>query len=67
MVGVWDAVSSSLIQFLYFTASAGTINFFLSHRPLFLPEGIYSPFSAVLYIVNDIKGKPDKQFMPREY
>ena len=65
---VLDVVSSSLIQFIYFTAS-GTINFFLPHRPFCLPEGIYSPFSTVLYNVSDvmISGKTDKQFMPQEY
>ena len=29
--------------------------------PLCFPEDIYSPFSAVLYNGNDIKGKTDKQ------
>ena len=70
---LWDVVSSSLTQFLYFTASAGTnyqllSNNFSSPTALFcLPEGIYSPLSAVLYNVNDINGKTDKHFMPQEY
>ena len=56
---VWDVVSSSLIQFLYFAASGIWDNqLFL---PLCLPEDIYSPFSAVLYNGNDINGKTDKQ------
>ena len=52
---------SSLIQFLYFTASAGVWDnqLFPIPQPLCLPEGIYSPFSAVLYNVNDINGKTD--------
>ena len=50
---VQDVVSSSLdvIQFLYFTVSAGVWDnqLFPLPQPLCLPEGIYSPFSAVLY------------------
>ena len=50
---VQDVVSSSLhvIQFLYFTASAGVWDnqLFPLPQPLCLPEGIYSSFSAVLY------------------
>ena len=38
----------------------GSTNF-SSHTPLCLPEGIYSPFLAVLYM----NGKTDKQFMPK--
>ena len=66
---VWDVVSSSLIQFLYCTASAGVWDNQLFPLPptLCLPEGIYSPFSAVLYNVNDINGKKDKQFVFQEY
>ena len=66
---VQDVVSSSLIQFLHFTASAGVLDnqLFLLPPPLCLPEGIYSLFSVVLYNVNNIDGKTDKQFVPQEY
>ena len=50
---IQDVVSSLLyvIQFLYFTVSAGVWDnqLFPLPQPLCLPEGIYSPFSAVLY------------------
>ena len=35
--------------------------------PPCLPEGTYSPLLAVLYNVNDINEKTDKQFMPQEH
>ena len=61
--------SSSLIQLLYFTASADASDnqLFPLPLPLCLTEGIYSSFSAVLYNAHDFNGKTDKQFMPQEY
>ena len=56
----WTSFFTLLLQLV-----PGTANLFL--LPLCLPEGIYSPFLAVLYNVNDINGKTDKQFMPQEY
>ena len=60
---VRDVVSSSLIQFLYFTASTGVWDnqLFSLPPPLCLPEGICSPFLAVLYNVNYINGKTDNK------
>ena len=64
MVRVRDVVSSSYLQFLYLTALSGAWDnqFFPLPPP---PFGIYSS-SAVLYNVDDIKGKTDKQFMPKK-